>query len=123
MNEELNKTIKEFYIKQQKLLDEMTNYSKTQLISIIEREMNENHYLRNEIGQLRTELNTKDNIINVQQKRIYKTIEAIDEILVYNDLTDTTSAFGNASRELKFYLSECETLEEFDKLKELKENK
>ena len=63
MNEELNKTIKEFHIKQQKLLDEMTNYSKTQLISIIEREMNENHYLRNEIGQLRTELNTKDNII------------------------------------------------------------
>ena len=64
MNEELIKTIKEFHIKQQKLLNEMTNYSKTQLISIIEREMNENHYLRNEIGQLRTELNTKDNIIN-----------------------------------------------------------
>lgn len=64
MNEELIKTIKEFYIKQQKLLAEMTNYSKTQLISIIEREMNENHYLRNEIGQLQTELNTKDNIIN-----------------------------------------------------------
>ena len=64
MNDELIESIKEFYIKQQKLLDEMTNYSKTQLISIIEREMNENHYLRNEIGQLRTELNTKDNIIN-----------------------------------------------------------
>lgn len=63
MNEELNKTIKEFCIKHQKLIDEMTNYSKAQLISYIEREMNENHYLCNEIGHLRTELNSKDNII------------------------------------------------------------
>ena len=75
MNKELNKTIKEFYIKQQKLIDEMTNYDKTQLISIIEREMNENHYLRNEIGQLRTELNTKDNIINELEKYLSQATE------------------------------------------------
>ena len=68
------------------------------------------------------ELERLNNIILNQQKRIDKTIQAIDEILIYNDLSDTTSAFGNAPRELKFYLSECDTLEEFDKLKELKEN-
>ena len=69
------------------------------------------------------EIDRLNNIILNQQKRIDKTIQAIDEILIYNDLSDTTSAFGNAPRELKFYLSECDTLEEFDKLKELKENK
>lgn len=63
-----------------------------------------------------------NNIILNQQKRIDKTIQAIDEILIYNDVSDTTSAFGNAPRELKFYLSECDTLEEFDKLTALKEN-
>ena len=62
------------------------------------------------------ELERLNNIILNQQKRIDKTIQAIDEILIYNDLSDTTSAFGNAPRELKFYLSECDTLEE------LKEN-
>ena len=67
------------------------------------------------------EIDRLNNIILNQQKRIDKTIQAIDEILIYNDLSDTTSAFGNAPRELKFYLSECDTLEEFDKLKELKE--
>ena len=87
----------------------------------------ENVYMRSEIAkisrigidtslkeelELIEEIDRLNNIINGQQKRIDKTIEAIDEILVYNDLTDTTSAFGNASRELKFYLSECETLKE-----------
>lgn len=67
------------------------------------------------------EVTRLNNIILNRQKRIDKTIQAIDEILIYNDLSDTTSAFGNAPRELKFYLSECDTLEEFDKLKELKE--
>ena len=67
------------------------------------------------------EIDRLNNIILNQQKRIDKTIQAIDEILIYNDLSDTTSAFGNAPRELKFYLSECDTLEEFEKLKELKE--
>ena len=62
------------------------------------------------------ELERLNNIILNQQKRIDKTIQAIDEILIYNDLSDTTSAFGNAPRELKFYLSECDTLQE------LKEN-
>ena len=94
MCKKLNKTIKEFHIKQQKLLDEMTNYSKTQLISIIEREMNENHYLRNEIGQLRTELNTKDNIINELEEYLYK----IDE--------DYESDNGYRVRETKAYLKE-----------------
>ena len=63
MNDELIKSIKEFYIKQIKLLDEMTNYSKTQLISIIEREMNENHYLRNEEARL-------NNIINKARRKL-----------------------------------------------------
>lgn len=69
-------------------------------------------HLQQKVEQLEKEIERLNNIINGQQKRIDKTIEAIDEILVYNDLTDTTSAFGNASRELKFYLSECETLKE-----------
>ena len=69
------------------------------------------------------EINRLNNIILNQQKRIDKTIQAINEILIYNNLTDMTSAFGNAPRELKFYLSECDTLEEFDKLQELKDKK
>lgn len=87
-------------------------YSKEDLDLILSIEMQEQE---NEIDRL-------NNIILNQQKRIDKTIQAIDEILIYNDLSDTTSAFGNAPRELKFYLSECDTLEEFDKLKALKEN-
>ena len=78
--------------------------------------------LQQKVEQLEKEIDRLNNIILNQQKRIDKTIQAIDEILIYNDLSDTTSAFGNAPRELKFYLSECDTLEEFDKLKELKEN-
>ena len=66
--------------------------------------------------QLLEEIDRLNNIILNQQKRIDKTIQAIDEILIYNDLSDTTSAFGNVPRELKFYLSECDTLQE------LKEN-
>ena len=78
--------------------------------------------LQQKVEQLEKEIDRLNNIRLNQQKRIDKTIQAIDEILIYNDLSDTTSAFGNAPRELKFYLSECDTLEEFDKLKELKEN-
>ena len=83
----------------------------------------DNQKLKNEVVYSKVEIDRLNNIILNQQKRIDKTIQAIDEILIYNDLSDTTSAFGNAPRELKFYLSECDTLEEFDKLKELKENK
>ena len=47
------------------------------------------------------------------QKRIDKTAQEIDEILIYDKFSDTTSAFGNAPETLKFYLSDCDTLEEF----------
>lgn len=49
------------------------------------------------------------------QKRIDKTVQEIDEILIYDKFNDTTSAFGNAPETLKFYLSDYDTLEEFRK--------
>lgn len=52
MNEELKKNMKEYQEKMTKFLDSCTNCSKTQLIGLLEREMNENHYLRNEVGKL-----------------------------------------------------------------------
>ena len=48
-------------------------------------------------------------------KRIDKTTEAIDEMLVYNDFNDTTSAFGNVPEQLKFCLSEYDNIEDFRK--------
>lgn len=104
MNEELNKTIKEFYIKQQKLLNEMTNYSKSQLISIIEREMNENHYLRNEIDRLK-------NIINELEEYTTENIEVLE-----NRLNSPFCNFEKVTKELLIFQNYL------DKLKELKEN-
>ena len=55
-------------------------------------------------------------------KRIEKTTQAIDELLSYDDFKDITNAiFGNVKEELKFYLSNYKTLEEFRKAN-LKEN-
>lgn len=85
--------------------------------------MSEIDRLRKNVFDNLQEIERLNNIILNQQNRIDKTIQAIDEILIYNDFNDTTSAFGNVPRELKFLLSECDTLEEFDKLKELKEGK
>ena len=53
------------------------------------------------------------------QRRIDKTIQAIDELLIYSDFNDTTHGFGNVKDELKFYLSNCKTMTEF-KIKQLK---
>ena len=47
------------------------------------------------------------------QQRIDKTIETIDEILVYDNFSDVTQGFGNIKEQLKFYLSDCKTIEEF----------
>ncbi len=45
------------------------------------------------------------------QKRIDKTVQAIDELLHYDDFGDTTGAeFCNVPEELKFYLYDCEKL-------------
>lgn len=60
MNDEIKEyqeKIKEYQEKMTKFLDICNNYSKTQLISILEREMNENHYLRNEVGKLNNIMN------------------------------------------------------------------
>lgn len=59
------------------------------------------HYLTIIYNLVKRNTGSLNNIILNQQKRIDKTIQAIDEILIYNDLSDTTSAFGNAPRELK----------------------
>lgn len=49
-------------------------------------------------------------------KRIDKTTQAIDELLSYDDFKDITNAiFGNVKEELKYYLSNYKTLEEFRK--------
>ena len=66
-----------------------------------------------------------NNLLNEKEKleqenkelhnKIDKTIEVLDEILVYDDFSDITQGFGNVKEELKFYLSECETLKEFRK--------
>ena len=48
------------------------------------------------------------------QKRIDITVRTIDELLHYDDFSDTTgAAFGNVPEELKFYLSGCDTLAEY----------
>ena len=60
--------------------------------------------------------------IRLRQDRIDNTRRAIDEMLIYDKFTDTTKAFGNVKRTLKFYLSDCDTLEEFDKLQNGSEN-
>ena len=59
--EELNETIKEYQEKITKFIDSCTNYSKTQLISLLEREMNLNTQLRQENERL-------NNIINELEK-------------------------------------------------------
>lgn len=49
-------------------------------------------------------------------RRIDKTNQAIDDLLSYDDFKDITNAmFGNVKEELKFYLSDYKTLEEFRK--------
>lgn len=55
---------------------------------------------------------------NQLRKRIDKTVQAIDELLIYSDFNDTTNGFGNVKEELKFYLSDCKTMTEF-KMKDL----
>ncbi len=44
-----------------------------------------------------------------------KAIEEIDNLLVYDDFSDTTKGFGNIPEQLKFYLSDYDNLEEFRK--------
>ena len=56
------------------------------------------------------------------KRKINKVIEVMDEILIFDDVTDTTVAIGNKKEELQFYLSDCETLEEFRKIFNLKES-
>ena len=69
----------------------------------------ENQELENTIKRLEEE-------VNKQAKRIDKTTQAIDELLSYDDFKDITNAsFGNVKEELKFYLSNYKTLEEFRK--------
>ena len=68
------------------------------------------------ITELHTQLIEKKQDINELRRRIGKTLQALNEILFYDDFSNTTHGFGNAKRELMFYLSECKTLEEFDKI-------
>lgn len=77
------------------------NKSKLELISEIALANNKNLELIEEINEL--------------QRRIDKTVQAIDELLIYSDFNDITNGFGNVKEELKFYLSDCKTLEEFRK--------
>ena len=44
-----------------------------------------------------------------------KAIEEIDNLLVYNEFSDTTKGFGNVPEQLKFYLSDYDNLEDFRK--------
>lgn len=48
--------------------------------------------------------------------KINKVNQAIDDLLVFNDFNGITSGIGNVKEELKFYLSDCKTLEEFRNL-------
>ena len=50
------------------------------------------------------------------QDKLNKVSQEIDDILVFDDFSDTTRGIGNVKEELKFYLSDCETLDEFRKL-------
>lgn len=50
------------------------------------------------------------------QDKLNKVSQEIDDILVFDDFSDTTHGIGNVKEELKFYLSDCETLDEFRKL-------
>ena len=73
------------------------------------------------VQQHQTIMEMNDEIVNLKQenmrlqKKIDKVIEQLDELLIYNDFNDTTSGFGNVKETLKFYLSDCDTLEEFRK--------
>ena len=90
MNRELEKTIKR--------LEEEVN-KQAEIIQWYEKENKQNQEI----------------IIDLS-KRIDKTNQAIDELLSYNNFKDVTNAsFGNVKEELKFYLSDCKTLEEFRK--------
>ena len=95
-----------------------------------------NKELENTIKRLEEEVNKQAKIIQWYEKenrqnqeiiidlakRIDKTTQAIDELLSYDDFKDITNAiFGNVKEELKFYLSNYKTLEEFRKAN-LKEN-
>lgn len=53
-------------------------------------------------------------IIGLQNNRD-KAIEEIDNLLVYDNFSDTTKGFGNVLEQLKFYLSDYDTLEDFRK--------
>lgn len=89
-----------------------------------------NKELENTIKRLEEEVNKQAEIIQWYEKenrhnqeviidlskRIDKTTQAIDELLSYDDFKDITNAiFGNVKEELKFYLSNYKTLEEFRK--------
>ena len=56
------------------------------------------------------------------KRKINKVIEVMDEILIFDDVTGTTVAIGNTKEEIQFYLSDCETIEEFRKTFNLKES-
>ena len=96
----------------------------------------ESKELKNTIKRLEEEVNKQAKVIQWYEKetrhnqeiiidlskRIDKTTQAIDELLSYDDFKDITNAiFGNVKEELKFYLSNYKTLEEFRKAN-LKEN-
>lgn len=89
----------------------------------LEQLQQENKELENKIKRLEEIIQwyEKENRHNQEfiidlSKRIDKTTQAIDELLSYDDFKDITNAnFGNVKEELKFYLSNYKTLEDFRK--------
>lgn len=101
--EELNEKIKEYQEKMTKFIDSCTNCSKTQLISLLEREMNLNTQLRQENNILRKNVEHNDKVVDkarwnemIYKSRCEKAIEHIKEHqLIYTSQYEEESNFDN----------------------------
>lgn len=86
------------------------------------------HYLipRDELIELFDEMvNWREESKQLKEK-IKKVNENIDDLLFFNDFEGITKGIGNVAEEIKFYLSDCKTLDEFRHVRqgsEINENK
>lgn len=74
------------------------------------------NYLQQEKQQLKIQISAREEEYRKLENKVNKIIETIDEELIYDKGTDITSAIGDVGEKMKFYLSDCEFLNEFRKL-------
>ena len=66
--------------------------------------------------ELKIQISAREEEYRKLENKVNKIIETIDEELIYDKGTDITSAIGDVGEKMKFYLSDCEFLNEFRKL-------